>query len=59
MANFTKDQLLHLDLPEAFREYQEPLVSKSLSPSWDLMLLGITLFWVLENNKELPANNNV
>lgn len=59
MANFTKDQLLHLDLPKEFRQYQEPLASKSLFPSWDLMLLGITLFWLLENNKALPPNNNV
>lgn len=52
MGPYTKEQLLHLDLPEEFRSQliNDPLSQVSLSPSWDLILLGITLFLLLENN---------
>lgn len=50
MSPFTKDQLQHLDLPEEFRNFENPLKPSPPGPSWDLILLGITLLLVVENN---------
>lgn len=50
---YTKEQLLHLDLPEAFRDNStDPMPSAPPALSWDLALLGITLFWLLDHDKE-------
>lgn len=51
MGIYTKEQLLHLDLPKEFRcEPVKDLPLGSLNLSWDLILLGIALFSLLENN---------
>ncbi len=49
---YSKEQLHHLDLPEEFRQdaMVTPEPQNSFDLSWDLILLGITLFLVLENN---------
>lgn len=49
----TKEQLLHLDLPKVFRENPVDSIPNELSSlSWDLALLGLTIFWLLDHYKE-------
>lgn len=51
MSGYTKEQLLHLDLPEEFRGNFN---SKKVKPDipWDLILLAITILFLVQDNKE-------
>ena len=50
MTHYTKDQLLHLDLPEAF---QGNFTRTDHTPtlSWDFILLALTIFFLFQDNK--------
>lgn len=51
MGIYTKEQLLHLDLPKEFHcEPVKHLSQVPLNLSWDLILLGMALLSLLENN---------
>ncbi|NLI89258.1 MAG: hypothetical protein GX366_02460 [Epulopiscium sp.] len=50
MSKFTKDQLLHLDIPEEFRG-NFPSKSKSPHLSLDYILLIITIFYLIKDDK--------
>lgn len=49
MASFTKDQLLHLDLPEEFQGNFQRKPSMSDIP-WDFVLLAIAIFFLFQDN---------
>ncbi len=51
MNEYTKEQLLHLDLPEAFRgNFNHEKVNPDIP--WDLILLAVTILFLLQDNKE-------
>ena len=49
MAKYTKDQLLHLDLPEEFQGNFHPKNKLSDIP-WDFILLAATIFFLLQDD---------
>lgn len=49
MTNFTKDQLLHLDLPEEFQGNFQRKPSL-LDIPWDFVLLGIAILFLFQDN---------
>lgn len=51
MGKYTKEQLLHLDLPEEFRGNFNRTKASSDIP-WDLILLAITILFLLQDNKQ-------
>lgn len=58
MEGYTKDQLLHLDLPKEFQGNFQRHNNTSAIP-WDFILLAITIISLLQDNKETVHNNNL
>ncbi len=58
MEGYTKEQLLHLDLPIEFQGNFKRKNNISTIP-WDFILLAITILSLLQENKETVANNNL
>jgi len=50
MAQYTKDQLLHLDLPKEFQGNFNKKNTPSVIP-WDFILLAITIFFLFQDDK--------
>ncbi len=51
MVPFTKDQLLHLDLPKEFQGNFQRKASISDLP-WDFILLAIAIFFLFQDNNQ-------
>ena len=50
MSQYTKEELLHLDLPEEFQGDFKRKPSLADLP-WDFILLGLTIFYLLQDDQ--------
>lgn len=57
MTNYTKDQLLHLDLPKEFRGNFKRENTMSEIPL-DFILLAVTVYFLFQDHKTRTDNNN-
>lgn len=57
MSTYTKDQLLHLDLPKEFQgNFQREDTIKEIP--WDFILLAVTVFFLFQDHKKTTHDNN-